>query len=62
MQTHILMSLGKGWIDSIGLVFAFVILLPALITALVVVSIISGRGEKAQNAKHAGRWGQKPPS
>jgi hypothetical protein len=57
-----IIALSKGWVDSIGLVFAFGILMPAVMNILVVISMISGRGEKAQDAELAGRWGRKPPN
>jgi hypothetical protein len=49
--------------DTVGLVFTWVILLPALATGLVVVSIISGRGDKQADEQLHGRWGRKrnPP-
>lgn len=62
MQTHALIALSQGWTASIGLLFAFGIFMPAVATICVVVSIISGRGEKAQDAKNAGRWGRKSPT
>lgn len=55
-------ALSKGWVDSIGLLFTFGILLPALMNILIVVSSISGRGEQAEDAKIAGRWGRKSPT
>jgi hypothetical protein len=57
-----IIALSKGWVDSIGLVFVFGILMPAVMNILVVISMISGRGEKAQDAELAGRWGRKPPN
>ena len=57
VQSHALLALSQGWTDSIGLLFTFAVLMPAVATVCVVVSIISGRGEKAQN-KGSGRWGR----
>lgn len=42
---------------NIGLIFTWVILLPMLATGLIIVAIVSARGEKAENEKLAGRWG-----
>lgn len=54
-----LIALSQGWSDSIGLLFTFAVLMPAIATVCVVVAIVSGRGEKADDAKNAGRWGRK---
>jgi hypothetical protein len=62
MQSHALLALAQGWTDSIGILFSFVVLLPAIATVCVVVAIVSGRGEKAEDAKNAGRWGRKSPT
>jgi hypothetical protein len=49
--------------DTFGLIFIWVILLPAVVTGLVVVSMISGRGEKKIDDEMRGRWQSKrPPS
>jgi len=45
--------------DTIGLVFTYFVLIPALATGLVVVAIVSARGEKRENEKLAGRWGRR---
>ncbi|MEJ7798731.1 MAG: hypothetical protein WKF42_09550 [Solirubrobacteraceae bacterium] len=57
-----LIALSQGWTDSIGLLFTFVVLLPVIATVCVVVMIVSGRGEKADDHKNAGRWGRRPPT
>jgi hypothetical protein len=62
MDPAVLLALSKSWTMTIGLLFSFGVLLPAIATVLVVVSTISGRGEHAQDAKHGGRWGRRPPS
>ncbi len=54
-----LIALSQAWSDSIGLLFTFAVLMPAIATVCVVVAIVSGRGEKAEDAKNAGRWGRK---
>jgi NADH:ubiquinone oxidoreductase subunit K len=51
------LALSQAWTDTIGLVFTFFILMPAIATVCIVVAIISGRGEKSDDAKLAGRWG-----
>jgi hypothetical protein len=51
---------GHGiWNDTVGLLFTWVVLLPALATGLIVVAIVSGRGEKQADAELRGRWGRK---
>lgn len=42
---------------DIGIIFSWVILLPGLATILIIVAMVAGRGEKAENEKTAGRWG-----
>jgi hypothetical protein len=42
---------------DIGIIFSWIILLPGLATALIIIAMVSGRGEKAENEKLAGRWG-----
>jgi Na+-translocating ferredoxin:NAD+ oxidoreductase RnfE subunit len=46
--------------DTWGLIFTYGILMPALVTACIVVAKISGRGEKEFDDKLRGRWGRKP--
>jgi hypothetical protein len=62
MDPAVLLAISKSSSMSIGLLFSFGLLLPAIATVLVIVSIVSGRGEHAQDAKHGGRWGRRPPS
>ena len=57
-----LIALSQGWTDSIGLLFTFAILMPAVATVCIIVSIVSGRGEKAQDSENTGRWGRRSPS
>lgn len=54
-----LVALSQAWSDSIGLLFTFAVLMPAIATVCVVVAIVSGRGEKTEDAKNAGRWGRR---
>lgn len=48
---------GAG-VVNIGLVFTWLILLPVLATGLIIVAIVTARGEKAEDEKLAGRWGR----
>jgi hypothetical protein len=49
--------------DTWGLLFVWVILLPAVVTGLIVVSIVSGRGDKKVDDEIRGRWAsRRPPS
>jgi hypothetical protein len=51
------------WTDTVGLVFVWVILLPAIVTGLIVVSMVSGRGDKQTDDEIRGRWARRrPPS
>ncbi len=45
--------------DTIGLLFTYFVLIPAIATGLIVVAIVSARGEKRENEKLSGRWGRK---
>jgi hypothetical protein len=46
--------------DTIGLVFTYFVLIPAIATGLIVVAVVSARGEKRENEKLGGnRWGSK---
>lgn len=45
--------------DTIGLVFTYGVLIPALMTGLIVVAIVTAKGEKREDEKNAGRWGTK---
>ena len=49
------------WSETFGLLFTFVILLPVLATGLIIVSIISGRGDKKVDDELRGKWGRKRP-
>ncbi len=51
------------WTDTVGLLFTFVILMPALATALIVVARVSGRGDKKADDEIRSHWARKrPPS
>ena len=45
--------------DTIGLVFTYGVLIPAIMTGLIVVAIVTAKGEKREDEKNAGRWGTK---
>lgn len=50
------------WTDTVGLVFTWVVLLPAIATALIVVAMVSGRGDKKADDELSGRWGKRSSS
>jgi len=45
--------------DTVGLLFTYGILLPALVTGLIAVAKIGAKGEKDQDAQIQGRWGRR---
>ena len=45
--------------DTIGLLFTWAVLLPAIVTGLIVVAVVTAKGEKREDEKNAGRWGRK---
>ena len=45
--------------DTIGLVFTYFVLMPAIVTGLIAVAVVTAKGEKREDAKYAGRWGTK---
>jgi hypothetical protein len=55
----LLLAMSQGLSDTIGLAFTFFVLMPALATGLIVVTVVAARGEKRQNEKFASRWGRK---
>ncbi len=59
MEAAPLIALSQAWSDSIGLLFTFAVLMPAIATVCIVVSIVSGRGDKHADDELAGRWGRK---
>jgi hypothetical protein len=59
MGSASLIAASQAWTDSIGLLFTFGVLMPAVATVCIVVAIVSGRGEKAADGKLAGRWGRR---
>ena len=44
--------------DTIGLAFTYFVLIPAILTGLIVVAVVTAKGEKREDEKHAGRWGR----
>jgi hypothetical protein len=45
--------------DTIGLVFTYFVLAPAIATGLIVVAVVTAKGEKREDEKLRGRWGRK---
>ena len=54
-----LLSASQAVTDTIGLGFTYFVLIPAIATGLIVVAVVSARGEKRENEKAAGRWGRR---
>ena len=55
-------SAARGiWTDTIGLLFTWAILLPAVVTGLIVVAMVSGRGDTKADDEMRGRWARKTP-
>ena len=44
------------WTDTVGLVFTYGILLPGIATGLIVVAMVTGRGEKRADDEVRSRW------
>ena len=57
-----MLLLASTTVDTLGLVFVFLILFPALVTGLIVYAVAQGLGERRanQNYRGAGRRGQDP--
>ena len=53
------LALSQALTDTLGLVFTYFVLIPAIATGLIVVAVVSARGEKRENEKLGGRWGRK---
>lgn len=49
----------QDWTDTAGLIVIFGVATPLLIQGLIVFAAAQARGEKAENEKHAGRWGRR---
>jgi hypothetical protein len=54
----LLVAASSAGVDSFWLIFTYGVLIPALATGLIVVAIVSARGEKRENEKLKGRWGR----
>ena len=54
-----LLAMSQALSDTIGLAFTYFVLIPAIATGLVIVAVVSARGEKRENARLGGRWGRK---
>lgn len=50
------------WTDTVGLLFTYGILLPGIATGLIVVAVVSARGEKRVEDELRGRWGRRRSS
>lgn len=48
------------WTDTVGLIFTYGILMPAIVTICIVASMITTRGEKQADDELRGKWGRKP--
>jgi hypothetical protein len=55
----LVLALSQSATDTIGLVFTYFVLVPAIATGLIVVAVVSARGEKRENEKHGNRWGSR---
>ncbi|MDQ3722041.1 MAG: hypothetical protein M3376_03005 [Actinomycetota bacterium] len=49
------------WTDTVGLLFTYGILLPAIVTVCIVVAMVSGRGDKKADDEMRGRWARRRP-
>ncbi len=49
------------WTDTFGLLFTYGILLPAIVTGLIIVAIVSGRGDKKVDDEIRARWLRRRP-
>ncbi|MDQ3849054.1 MAG: hypothetical protein M3296_00355 [Actinomycetota bacterium] len=52
----------QDWTDTFGLVVIFFVMFPVLVQGLLAFAAMVARGERAENEKHAGRWGRRPDS
>ncbi len=55
----LVIGMSQAMTDTIGLAFTYFVLIPAIATGLIVVAVVSARGEKRENEKLSGRWGRK---
>ena len=52
-------AISQALSDTIGLAFTYFVLIPAIMTGLIVVAVVTAKGEKREDLKNAGRWGTK---
>ena len=51
---------GQGiWSETFGLLFTFVVLMPLLATACLIVARVASRGEKRSDDELRSRWGRR---
>ncbi len=50
----------QDWTDTFGLAIVFFVGFPLLLHGLIAFGFVQGKGEHAENQKHAGRWGKRP--
>ena len=58
MSSDLPLALSQAWTDSIGLLFTFAVLMPAVAVVCIIVAIVAGRGEKREDDANVGRWGR----
>ena len=56
---HSVIAANGIWSETFGLLFTFVILMPALATGLIIVAMVTGKGDKEADEELRGRWGRK---
>ncbi|MGH2897783.1 MAG: hypothetical protein ACRDMZ_03855 [Solirubrobacteraceae bacterium] len=44
------------WTDTVGLLFTYFVLVPALVTGLIVVAMVTAKGEKKSDDELRARW------
>jgi hypothetical protein len=54
-----LIALSPSVEATVGLIAIFFVLFPVIAQGLIAFAVAQGLGEKAENEKHAGRWGRK---
>lgn len=50
------------WTDTVGLLFTWAVLLPAVATGAIIVAMVSGKGDKETDEELRGRWGKSSSS
>jgi len=51
------------WTDTVGLLFTYAVLMPAIVTVCIVVAMVAARGDKRADDEIRSRWARKrPPS